>query len=88
MNHLTGAAKPVSPGAVLAEIVNAIPEECKANMIIIGSLAAGYHFFVEDENMVVRTKDADCLLSPRIAAVSVGEAITEKLFDYSKSNAA
>ena len=30
--------------------------------------------------MVVRTKDADCLLSPRIEAVHAGEVITEKLF--------
>jgi len=87
MNQQIDAAKSVSPGAVLTEIVKAIPEDCKQNMIIIGSLAVGYHFFVEDENMVVRTKDADCLLSPRIAAVSVGEAITEKLLasDWSLS---
>jgi hypothetical protein len=74
----------VSPMEVLAEIVEAIPEECKKNMIIIGSLAVGYHFFAENfaenENMVVRTKDADCLLSPRIEAVHAGEAIAEKLF--------
>lgn len=73
--------KPVSPRAVLTEIVNAIPEDCKKNLIIIGSLAVGYHFFAENENMVVRTKDADCLLSPRIEAVPAGEAITEKLMD-------
>ena len=56
-------------------------------MIIIGSLAVGYHFFIEDENMAVRTKDADCLLSPRIEAVHAGESITEKLFasDWSLS---
>ena len=87
MNQQIDAAKSVSPGAVLAEIVKAIPEECKENMIIIGSLAVGYHFFIEDENMAVRTKDADCLLSPRIEAVHAGESITEKLFasDWSLS---
>jgi len=87
MNQQIGAAKSVSPRAVLSEIVKAIPEECQENMIIIGSLAVGYHFFAEYDNMVVRTKDADCLLSPRIEAVHAGEAISEKLFasDWSLS---
>ena len=80
MNQQIDTAKSVSPRVVLTEIVKAIPEDCRQNMIIIGSLAVGYHFFAEDENMVVRTKDADCLLSPRITAASVGAAITEKLF--------
>ncbi len=80
MNQQVDVAKSVSPGAVLNEIVKAIPEEYKKNIIIIGSLAVGYHFFEENENMVVRTKDVDCLLSPRIEAVHAGEAITEKLF--------
>lgn len=73
--------KPVSPRAVLSEIVEAIPEDCKKNMIIIGSLAVGYHFFAENEEMVVRTKDADCLLSPRVEAVHAGEMITNQLLD-------
>ena len=81
--------KSVSPRAVLTEIVEAIPEDCKKNIIIIGSLAVGYHFFAENESMVVRTKDADCLLSPRIEAVHAGEAITEQLMnsDWKFSNA-
>ena len=73
--------KAVSPRTVLAEIAGAIPEDCKKNMIIIGSLAVGYHFFSENASMVVRTKDADCLLSPRIKAVHAGEKITEQLLD-------
>jgi hypothetical protein len=31
--------------------------------------------------MVVRTKTADCLLSPRIEAVPIGERVTEQLFE-------
>lgn len=72
--------KPVSPRAVLEEIANAIPEDCKKNIIIIGSLAVGYHFFVDNKAMVVRTKDADCLLSPRIEAIHAGVVVTERLF--------
>ncbi len=75
------AMKSVYPRQVLSEIAGAIPGGCKKNMIIIGSLAVGYHFFVENESMAIRTKDADCLLSPRIKAVPAGEAIAEKLFD-------
>ena len=73
--------KPVSPRAVLDEIAGSIPGKCKKNIIIIGSLAVGYHFFAGEKSMVVRTKDADCLLSPRLKAVSAGKIVTEQLFD-------
>ena len=71
----------VSPRDVLAEIADAIPQRCKKNIIVIGSLAVGYHFFGEDVSIMMRTKDADCLLSPRIQAISAGLAITEQLFE-------
>lgn len=71
----------VSPRAVLTEIAAAVPPKCKKNIIIIGSLAVGYHFFAEDEHMAVRTKDADCLLSPRVEAVPAGECIVEQLMN-------
>ncbi len=71
----------VSPRAVLSEIAKTIPQHCKEYVIVIGSLAVGYRFFAEDESISVRTKDADCLISPRIQAVSAGLAITEKLFE-------
>jgi hypothetical protein len=81
MSEMNDVMKSVFPGEVLSEIAKAIPDECKNNIIIIGSLAVGYHFFAGNGSMVVRTKDADCLLSPRIRAVPAGEAIAEKLFD-------
>ncbi|OGV36883.1 MAG: hypothetical protein A2X48_15940 [Lentisphaerae bacterium GWF2_49_21] len=80
MIEINDVMKTVFPGEVLSEISGAIPEECRKNMIIIGSLAVGYHFLAGKEGMAVRTKDADCLLSPRIRAVPAGEAIAEKLF--------
>ncbi len=71
----------VSPARVLREIAAAIPASCKENMIVIGSLAVGFRYFGRAEKMVVRTKDADCLLSPNIEAVQAGIAITEQLLD-------
>ena len=70
----------VSPAAVLKQIATAVPEDCRENIIIIGSLAAGYHFFGDNASLMVRTKDADCLLSPRVEAISAGVAVTERLF--------
>jgi hypothetical protein len=46
----------VSPRAVLEQVAHAIPEDCRANIIIIGSLAVGYHFFGNDPSLRVHTK--------------------------------
>lgn len=73
--------QPVSPANVLREITDAVPEDCHKFMIIIGSLAVGFHYFGSRSEMVVRTKDADCLLSPRVEAVPAGILITERLID-------
>ncbi len=71
----------VSPAAVLREIAAAVPADCRERIVVVGSLAVGYTFFADKERMVVRTKDADCLLSPRVAAVAAGIAITDRLMD-------
>ena len=78
---MVNALQPISPEATLREIAAAIPAECRENIIIIGSLAVGYHYFRDQASMVVRTKDADCLLSPRVQAIPAGVAVTEKLFE-------
>ena len=72
--------KSISPRQVLTEIAAAIPEDCHPHLIVIGSLAVGYHYFGEQAEMVVRTKDADCVLSPLTQAVPRGRKITEQLF--------
>lgn len=73
--------KNISPHNVFEQLSNAIPREFHENIIIIGSLAAGYHFFGDDKNLQVRTKDIDCLLTPRIEAIDSGKIVTSKLLE-------
>ncbi len=73
--------QPILPSAVLDEIAKAVPDSCKDKLIVIGSLAVGYHFREQLDGMAVRTKDADCLLSPRVAAIDAGINITQELMD-------
>jgi len=70
----------ISPRATLEQLAAAVPEDCRENLVVVGSLAAGYYFFGANSQLQVRTKDADCLLSPRIRAIPAGIAVTEKLF--------
>lgn len=72
--------KLISPSAVLKQVAEAIPADFRQNIIIVGSLAAGYHFFGEHSKLQVRTKDVDCLLSPRIEAIPAGKAVADRLF--------
>ena len=71
----------VTPSAVLAEVSAAVPAACRENIVIIGSLAAGYHFFGDDASRAVRTKDVDCVLEPFHAAVGAGQSIARQLLD-------
>jgi hypothetical protein len=73
------ASQEVSPRKVLAEVAAAVPPEVHPNLVIIGSLAAGYWLFGGDNTFGVRTKDVDCVLSPQLSAVEKGRAIAEKL---------
>lgn len=70
---------PLSPSEVLEQVAQALPENVRANVIIIGSLAAGYHFFSGDANAAIRTKDVDCLLSPHAKALTAATEVTEQL---------
>jgi len=70
---------PLSPSEVLAQVAQALPEAVRANVIIIGSLAAGYHFFFGDGAAAIRTKDLDCLLSPHAKALAAAAEVTEQL---------
>ena len=69
----------ISPSAVLKQVAAAIPKRFQKNIIIVGSLAAGYYFFGDDSKLQVRTKDVDCLISPRIKAIPAAKAVTDGL---------
>lgn len=71
----------ISPSRVLAEVAAAVPPGCWENIVIIGSLAAGYHYFHNDASKAVRTKDVDCVLEPFHAAVGAGQSIARQLLD-------
>jgi hypothetical protein len=71
----------LSPRDVLKQVAAALPEECRDSVIIIGSLAAGYHFFGDDPESQVRTKDVDCMISPHIKAVPAGKIVAESLLE-------
>lgn len=71
----------ISPVQILSEVAKAIPAECHQHVIIIGSLAAGYHFFRNDEGQTLRTKDVDCMFAPSAKAVVMARGVAEQLFD-------
>lgn len=71
----------LSPAVVLAQVADSVPDACRKNIVIIGSLAAGYHFFRENNSASVRTKDIDCVLEPFHSAVDVGQSIVRQLLD-------
>lgn len=69
----------LSPSDVLVQVAEALPPDVRCNVIIIGSLAAGYHFFASDGARAIRTKDVDCLFSPHSKAIAAAAEVTEKL---------
>lgn len=66
----------ITPEDVLSEVAEALPDEVLGNIVIIGSLAAAYWLL---DSGGVRTKDVDCVLSPRLTAVEKGRMIMENL---------
>ncbi len=70
----------LSPRSVMQRVAAALPEDCRDSAIIIGSLAAGFHFFGDDSSPAMTTKDVDCMLSPHVKAVRNGKAVAERLF--------
>lgn len=69
----------IQPDQVLKEVVEAIPREAHAHIIIIGSVAAAYWLSGKDTSFSVRTKDVDGVLSPRRTAPETGRAVAERL---------
>ena len=71
----------IAPATVLQAIARAIPPDCRDAITVVGSLAAGYHFFGRDPGALVRTKDVDCIIAPAIETVTRGQAIAERLLE-------
>lgn len=71
----------LSPAGVLRAIAQAIPKDCHDHITVIGSLAAGYHFFGHRPDVQVRTKDVDCVVAPAIEAVARGQDIAQRLLN-------
>lgn len=71
----------LSPYDVLKKVAEALPAESRGEVIVIGSLAAGYLYFRHDPEAQVRTKDVDCMISPHVKAVPTGKAVAESLLD-------
>jgi len=69
----------LSPAEVLTQVAAALPDEVRPNVVIIGSLAAAYHFFAADSDRAIRTKDVDCLFSPHSKAVAAAAVVTDRL---------
>ena len=69
----------VDPEQVIRALSTAVPADWRKHIVIIGSLAAGYHC-LRARHLSVRTKDADCLLDPRHTAQQAAAGIANALF--------
>jgi len=71
-----GAALPdLSPAGVLEQVATALPACVRDKLIVVGSLAAGYHFFADDTDRAIRTKDVDCLFTPNLVGGAAAGAM-------------
>src|SRR5688500_11166756 len=75
-------ATDVSPAKAIARVAAAILQAVRGNIIIIGSLAAGYQLLGDEPEHQVRTKDVDCVITPRVAAVEKAPQLTEALLAH------
>ncbi|WP_183025162.1 hypothetical protein [Variovorax sp. UMC13] len=71
----------INPRTVVNQVALALPESCRGDVIIIGSLAAGYHFFRENTDDGLRTKDVDCMIAPHAKSIVAAQKVTEQLID-------
>lgn len=78
---MSAMEKELSVSQVLSEVASAVPADVRANIIVIGSLAAAYGLLANDGTTGVRTKDVDCVISPSVSAVDKGRSIARALLD-------
>lgn len=70
--------QPITPRDVLRQVAQAIPEDVRGDIIIVGSLAAGYQL-LRDSGQVMRTKDVDGMLAPHARAMVSATRVTDRL---------
>ncbi len=68
----------LTPNKVLASVASAIPENLRADIIIVGSLAASYQL-LRDSEQAVRTKDIDGMVAPHARAIQSATRVTDRL---------
>lgn len=68
----------LTPHKVLAQVAQAIPADLRADIIIVGSLAASYQL-LRDSAQAVRTKDVDGMVAPHARAVQSATRVTDGL---------
>lgn len=68
----------ITPKKVLAMVASAIPADLRADIIIVGSLAASYQL-LRDSAQAIRTKDVDGMVAPHARAMQSATLVTERL---------
>jgi hypothetical protein len=68
----------ITSAKVLSQVALAIPQDLRADIIIVGSLAASYHL-LKDSAQSVRTKDVDGMVSPHASALTSATRLTDRL---------
>ena len=73
-----GVAKLLLPDVLFKRIAGLVPPEFHQNLLLVGSIAAAYHFRTELAHQGVNTKDADIVIRPA-GAVAESRTIAEAL---------
>lgn len=68
----------LTPQDVLRQVAQAIPEDVRGDIIIVGSLAAGYQL-LRHRGQTMRTKDVDGMLAPHARAMVSATRVTDRL---------
>ena len=76
------STQPVLDAAALLERIAArVPEDLRANVVVIGSMASAWAYRGISGTATVATKDIDLLLRPAVEAISTAEALARRLLD-------
>lgn len=71
----------LDPAELLARVSEQVPPALRANVVVIGSIAAAWAFRDVSGTYSVATKDIDLLLRPAVDAVATAEALGQELLN-------